>query len=285
MSKVAKRIGIVAPGSRIEPSMAEQVKEIASSSFPSGEVSLSFHPQCFLKSGHFAGTDLERQKAFVEFANDPNLDAIWFARGGYGACRLLEGLLPQLNDQARRKTYLGYSDAGSILAALYGANIGAQVHGPMVSDLLRENGRVALERSLRYLVDGLSDGLELQVIPHGKYAAFNITILSQLLGTPYQPDLSDHVLMLEEVSEHLYRIDRHMFHLTSNPEIRKIAGLRLGRCQDILPNDPAFERSEEEIVQHWCSVSGIPYLGRADIGHDADNKIIPFGHFEGFAVA
>ena len=107
--------------------------------------------------------------------------------------------------------------------------------------------------------------------------AFNITILSQLLGTPLQPDLTGHVIMLEDVSEYLYRIDRALFHITSNPAVRKAAGIRLGRCSDIPDNDPDFGQDEEQIVRYWCDRSGIAYLGRADIGHDAENKIVPFG--------
>jgi muramoyltetrapeptide carboxypeptidase len=68
-----------------------------------------------------------------------------------------------------------------------------------------------------------------------------------------------------------------MFHVTSNPDIRRVAGLKLGRCSNIPGNDPPFGQTEEEIAQHWCTMSGIKYLGRADIGHDADNKVVPFG--------
>ena len=85
--------------------------------------------------------------------------------------------------------------------------------------------------------------------------------------------------MLEEVSEYMYRIDRALLHITSNPMIRGVAGIRLGRCSAIPPNDPDFGQSEEDIAQHWCEISGIPYLGRADIGHDVANKVVPFGRF------
>src|SRR6185295_13719039 len=117
---------------------------------------------------------------------------------------------------------------------------------------------------------------EPSVSPDHPSAAFNIMILSHLIGTPLQPDLAGHVLMLEEVGEYMYRIDRAMFHLTSNPGIRKVAGIRLGRCTAIPENEPDFGQSEVEIVKHWCGVAGIRYLGRADIGHDIDNKIVPF---------
>ena len=61
------------------------------------------HPQCFLEAGHFAGTDAERAAAFLEFANDPGFDAIWFARGGYGSNRILDSVMSQLNAAARAK--------------------------------------------------------------------------------------------------------------------------------------------------------------------------------------
>jgi muramoyltetrapeptide carboxypeptidase len=83
--------------------------------------------------------------------------------------------------------------------------------------------------------------------------------------------------MLEEVSEYMYRIDRTLLQITSNPMMRRAKGLRLGRCSAIPANDPDFGQSEEDVIRHWCDVSGIPYLGRADIGHDIDNKIVPFG--------
>jgi muramoyltetrapeptide carboxypeptidase len=147
----------------------------------------------------------------------------------------------------------------------------------VAQDILRDGGDVAVGRALAWMIDRAPAALEPTVNGAKKTAAFNITILSQLLGTPLQPDLAGHVLMLEEVSEAMYRIDRALFHITSNSEIRRVAGIMLGRCSAITPNDPAFGMTEEEVARHWCRKSGIPWLGRADIGHDADNKIVPFG--------
>ena len=79
----------------------------------------------------------------------------------------------------------------------------------------------------------------------------------------------------------MYAVDRALFHVTSSPNIRRVAGLKLGRITDVPPNDPDFAQTEEQVVRHWCEASGIPYLGRADIGHDADNKIVPFGKWNG----
>ena len=271
------KIGIVAPGSPLTEQAADRVRELAASLYPDHTPNLLFHPQCFDCWGHFAGTDDTRAAALVDYANDETIDAIWFARGGYGACRLLDLAVPKLNDHARRKTFLGYSDAGSLLGALYAAGFRRLAHGPMPTDINREDGEKAVARALQFLVTGDSATLEGSVSGATKAVAFNSTILAHLVGTPHLPDLTDHILMLEDVSEYAYRIDRTLWQITSCPEIRKVAGIKLGRFSDIPDNDPDFQQSEEDIAKHWCAVSGILYLGRADIGHDVDNKIVPFG--------
>src|SRR5262245_52976555 len=103
------RIGVVAPGTRIDAELAARLKAFAADSFLDRAPEIVVHPQCFLSAGHFAGDDDARLKAFVEVANDPSYDAVWFARGGYGACRIAEAALGQLNGASRTKTYLGYS--------------------------------------------------------------------------------------------------------------------------------------------------------------------------------
>jgi muramoyltetrapeptide carboxypeptidase len=248
---------------------------LAAGHFPS--VELHVHPQCYLADGHFAGSDAARAAAFLEIANDATFDALWFGRGGYGSGRIAERALPQLGEAARAKTYLGYSDAGVLLAGLYAQGFPGVVHGPMPADINREGGEAAVLRALSYLADRSPGALEPSVRPSDKVAAFNLMTFSQLIGTPLQPDLAGHVLMLEEVSEYMYRIDRSLFHVTSNPAVRRVAGIRLGRCSAVPANDPDFGRTEVEVLRHWCEMSGIPYLGRADIGHDIDNKIVPFG--------
>lgn len=270
------RIGLCAPGVRIAPSIAERALALAAEAY-GDRVELAFHPQCFLSDGHFAGPDDARIAALVELGNDPAIDAIWFARGGYGACRVAEEAIGRLGPAARAKAWLGYSDAGFLLAGLYRAGFARVAHGPMPVDLVREGGEAAVLRALRWLVDGEPRALERGVTPGHPNAAFNLTILSQLLGTPLEPDLSGHMLLLEDVGEYMYRIDRYFFHVTSNAAIRRCAGIRLGRCSAVPKNDPDFGMEEEAVARFWCERSGIPYLGRADIGHDSDNKVVPFG--------
>jgi muramoyltetrapeptide carboxypeptidase len=269
------RIGVVAPSTPIVAEVAERVAAIAAAFDPA--IELHFHPQCFLTHRHFAGEDQVRADAFVSIANNPAFDALWFARGGYGSCRIAEDVLERLNGAARQKAYVGYSDAGYMLAGLYRAGFSSLAHGPMPQDVRREGGEAAVRRALAWLMHHATDSLEPTVADGEKAAAFNLTVFSQLLGTKLEPDLAGHVLMIEDVSEHMYRIDRSLFHVTSNPSVRRVAGIRLGRCSEVPDNDPDFGAGEEEVVRFWCERSGIAYLGRADIGHDSNNKVVPFG--------
>src|SRR6185503_488295 len=226
------RIAVVAPSCPLKREAAERVQAIVTER---GDCEIVIHPQCFLVEGHFAGPDKARLQALREVMADPTVDAVWFARGGYGSNRIAEAILADLPGAARDKLYLGYSDAGFLQAGLHKAALDAP--------------------SL----------------------AFNLTVLSNLLGTSLEPDFAGVELLIEDVEEQLYRIDRTMFHVTANPAVRKVRRLRLGRINNILPNDPIFAGDEVSIVEQWCARSGIPYGGRADIGHDAANRVVPFG--------
>ena len=110
------KIGVVAPASRLEPATAARVSALASSVYAQ-RAEIIFHPQCFLSSGHFAGDDDVRAKAFLEFANDEGFSALWFARGGYGSGRIAGNVLGGLSAAAKKKIYFGYSDGAFLLAA------------------------------------------------------------------------------------------------------------------------------------------------------------------------
>ena len=263
-------IAICAPSRSLTRDDAARVTALAAD-YPA--LTLRFHPQCFLEAGHFAGTDPQRLAALTECANDPAFDAVWLARGGYGAARVAQAAIAQFGPVAARKCYLGYSDGGTLLGGLYAANIGRQIHAPMPADIRREGGEVAVRRTLGWLAGepvGLEGGLDQRPT-----VAFNLMTLAMLCGTPLMPALAGHVVIVEEVSEYDYAIDRLFFHVTA--QLVGIAGLRLGRVSQVPDNEVPFGQDVEAIARHWCGVHAIPYLGRADIGHDIDNKIVPFG--------
>ncbi|HEX5238018.1 MAG TPA: LD-carboxypeptidase [Sphingomicrobium sp.] len=267
------RIAVVAPSCPLKREAAERMEDIVAAR---RDCELVIHPQCFLSEGHFAGPDEVRLQALLEVMADPGVDAVWFARGGYGSNRIAEPALANLPDAAHGKTYLGYSDAGFLLAGFH--NAGLEVAwGPMTQDVLRSGGDAAVQRALDWLVR--RDPAALEPALEQPAVAFNLTVLSSLLGTPLEPDLTGIDLLIEDVSEQLYRIDRTMFHVVGSPNVRRVRRIRLGRVQDVLENDPEFALDEVAIVEEWCRRSGILFGGRADIGHDADNRVVPFGSF------
>ena len=264
------RIAIVAPSCSLDRTAAAMVEAIVAAR---GDCALAIHPQCFLTGGHFAGPDEARLAALREVMADPAIDAVWFARGGYGSNRIAEAAARDLPDAAMAKTYLGYSDAGFLLAAFQKAGLEV-AHGPMPQDVLRDGGEAAVTRALDWIVQRSDSALETGL--DGPALAFNLTVLSNLLGTGLEPDLAGCELLIEEVGEQYYRIDRAMFHVTDTAAVSKVRRLRLGRVSDVIENEPDFQSDEEAIIRDWCARKQIPFGGRADIGHDAANKIVPF---------
>jgi len=265
-------VAICAPATPIERVDAERARTLAAREFPG--VSLHFHEQCFACEGHFAGRDEVRLAAWLDCANDGGMDAVWFARGGYGSNRIAEAAIAGLGPRARDKKWLGYSDMGYLLGGLYRAGIGQPAHAPMVADIRREGGEEAVRRSLAFLA-GDKRGLETSLASERRpVVAFNLMTLAMLCGTGLMPRLADHVVMVEEVSEYLYAVDRLFFHVTAH--LGEVAGLRLGRV-DALENDRPFGSDADAIARDWCGRRGIPFLGPADIGHDAANRVVPFG--------
>ncbi|MDQ3245354.1 MAG: LD-carboxypeptidase [Pseudomonadota bacterium] len=272
------KIAVVAPSCPLSPAAATQVEAIVAAR---GDADIAIHPQCFLSDGHFAGPDAERLAALREVMADPSVDAVWFARGGYGSNRIAEQAVAELPEAARAKLLMGYSDSGFLHAAFHKAGLRV-AWGPMPHDALREGGDAAVGRALDWLVRRDPAALEPGLQPPAM--AFNMTVLSNLLGTPLEPDFTGVDLLIEELSEHHYRIDRTMFHLTSSANLRRVARIRLGRVADVPGNEPQFGSDELAIVEHWCRSAGIPFGGRADIGHDAANHVVPFGSPESWAA-
>ena len=264
------RIAVVAPSCPLKPEAAGQVEAIVTAR---GDCELVIHPQCFLSDGHFAGPDEVRLAALREVMSDPSIDAVWIARGGYGSNRIAESAAADLPGAASGKVYLGYSDAGFLHAALHNAGLDV-AWAPMPQDAMRSGGGAAINRALDWMVR--RDTAALEPALDGPAMAFNLTVLSNLLGTPLEPDFTGVDLLIEEIGEHLYRIDRTMFHVTASENIRRVRRLRLGRVSEIPYNEPDFVRDEADIVELWCRRSGIPFGGIADIGHDAQNKVVPF---------
>lgn len=193
----------------------------------------------------FAAAEDDRVAAFLSAAAADHNDAVWCAPCECNVPSAALAILAGLPESARSKTFLAGPRAGFLLAGLY-------KHGRRVIQVPRTDSEDA---GLAALMQPASNAAPM--------AAFDISILSQILGTPLEPDLAGHVVVLGEDADYLYRIDRAMAHIAMNPSMQRIAGFKLGAVANIKPNDPPFGQTEEEIVVYWCARSGIPYLGRA----------------------
>lgn len=261
------RIAVVAPSCPLKREAADRVTDIAAARGHE----LAIHPQCFLEDGHFAGSDAARLAALREVMADESVEAVWFARGGYGSNRIAEAAMADVPAAAWSKTFLGYSDGGFLLAGLHKAGL-VVAHGPMVQDVAREGGEAAIGRALDWF-EGNGEALEPGL--DGPAFAFNLVVLSSLMGTPLEPDFTGAELLIEELDEELYRIDRFLFHVSRQPGFAKVRQLRLGRVLE-RANDRPFGSDVEAVARRWCAEAGVSFGGRADIGHDAHNRIVPF---------
>ena len=178
------RIAVCAPSTPITREDATRVQALAASEFP--DVELLVHEQCFAEEGHFAGSDAQRSAALVECANDPAIDAIWFARGGYGACRIAEDAVAAMGEAARHKAYLGYSDQGNLLGCLYREGFDHVAHGPIVADIRREGGEAAVTRALDWLVA--------RTVRQAAGMPLTLVRLISPAGTPFPPPSADSTL-------------------------------------------------------------------------------------------
>ncbi|MES2339927.1 MAG: LD-carboxypeptidase [Pseudomonadota bacterium] len=270
------KIAVVAPARSISQAGVARVAAFAALYYP--QVELVIDPQVHAEAGHFAGPDALRAETFLKYANDPSVDALWFGRGGYGSNRILKDVMPKLTSAAREKSYMGFSDMGFLLGALYARRIGRPIHGPMASNVSEASKGLSVGRALGWLVDRDRNALE-PTLGGRPAVAFNLVILCALIGTPWMPDLTDHVLYIEEVGEAYYRIDRLLFQMANATQLKGIAGVRLGAVTDVPDGDTEkeFGESLEMMMTRWCGDMGVPYLGRARIGHGADNMVVPFG--------
>ncbi len=231
------------------------------------------------RDGYLAGSDERRAREFMEFVRDPDVDAIVCARGGYGCHRIVDRLDATAVREAA-KPLVGYSDVTTLLlwqrkhAGLLG------IHGPMLEkqqSLEGENGS-ALVRALqgsgplpryagRTLVPGWSEG---------RLVGGSLTVCVASLGTPWELDTRGAILMLEDVTELPYRLDRMLQQLRAAGKLKDIAGIGLGDFKDC--EDERYpEWTTERLFLEVFGSLGVPVVMDLPFGHGGQNRPWPFG--------
>jgi muramoyltetrapeptide carboxypeptidase len=233
--------------------------------------------------GYLAGRDPER-RGDLEAAARRGAELLACVRGGWGAARLLEkplGLPP--------RWLLGFSDVTSLLWAQLAQGQGGAIHGPLLTTLAAEPAWS--QERLRRLLFGepLAD---LQGVgwcggaAAGPLLAANLTVATHLLGTPHLPDLRGAILVLEDVGEAPYRIERMLTHWRLSGALQQLAGIGLGHftdCDDAAADQAACTEqtldrfSLEQVLRERTADLGVPVVSGLPVGHVAGNAALPLG--------
>ena len=231
------------------------------------------------KHRYNAGTVLERSADLSWALTDPQIDAVWLARGGYGCVHCLPHL--PVEGPADR-TVIGSSDATALLVALRARGHRNLIHGPMLESLAR---RIDVE-SRRWMHDLLAGRNEAHIdVTHvcgpredaaGPLIGGNLTVLASIAGTPFSMDSAGGIVLLEDVGEALYRLDRYVMQLRLSGAFERANAILLGqftRC----PPAPGSIGTWMEVLRDLLEPLDIPVLATDAIGHGERNLAWRYG--------
>lgn len=288
--KKGDTIGLISPGSDIkEKELSESITNLEKLGFK-----VKPGKNVLAKYGYLGGTDKERSDDINEMFADKEVNGIVCTRGGYGCGRLL----PYLNYDLIKenpKVLIGYSDITSLLYGIFAKTGLVCFHGPVgistyndystscfVDTLMNKNDYLALFNAAEtnndkaYNTVTIKDG-----IGRGRLVGGNLSLVVSVMGTPYDIDLKDKILFLEEIGEEPYRIDRMLTQLLISGNLEKAKGIALGvfnNC-DIKKDNPEFSNSLSliDVLKDRLSSLNIPIVYGMSFGHITNKMTLPFG--------
>ena len=229
----------------------------------------------------FAGTDTVRANDFQMMLDNPEIKAIFSARGGYGSSRLLDSIDFTVF-QKQPKWVIGFSDITAVHCHIHTLNI-ESLHATMPKIFLQEGGEQSLE-SLRKILFGEETNYKIE--PHklnrlgvgeGQLIGGNLAILIHVIGSKSDINYEGKILFLEDVNEYLYNIDRMMIQLKRSGKLQNLAGLIVGSFSDCQDNDVPFGKSAYEIIEEAVADYDFPVCYGFPVGHEVDNWAMPHG--------
>ena len=232
---------------------------------------------------YFAGADEMRLSDFNAALRDDSIDAVWCLRGGYGAMRLLEGV-DYYALRRRPKTIIGYSDITALHSAIALRADLASIHGPTARSKLTPFA----ERSLRAAATGKDEPCGIAetavtLVPgraRGRLIGGNLALLAALHGTPFQPKYDGAILVLEDVNEAPYRIERMLLQLRLSGSLQRCAGIAFGSFTNTgESNDKhvAGDRTLNDVIREAAEAMRVPAVCGVPIGHINDQWSVPLG--------
>ena len=255
----------------------ELARAVATAESLGWEVAVGQH--ALRRTGYFAGDDAQRGDDLLDALQDDRIDGIWCLRGGYGAARLLPRLSVELL-QRFPKALLGYSDITALHAAWQHAGL-VSYHGPTARAPLSDFSRDSLVRALQAGTDSCGAALDARVVrgghATGRLVGGNLALLSSLCGTPWTVDGRGAIVVLEDVGEATYRLDRMLTQLRLSGAFDGCVGVAVGHCTDCPDTTDDGTRTVEAIVTELADALQVPTLQGIPVGHISDQWTVPFG--------
>ena len=261
--KLGNTIGIITPAAPMNKELTELFKnELIQLGYK-----VKFSGNSNSSYGYLAGSDEERAKAFMDTWLDPEVDVVWCSRGGYGCARLLP-LLDFNLLKNHPKIFIGMSDVTALHVAMHKESLASYL-GPTLSSLF------SLEKSKSIFMHKncwrfLSKPTDTHVYPYpenfaypsevikegrsqGKLVGGNLSLIASLIGTPWQLDTKGKILILEDVNEAPYRIDRMLCQLNQAGLLNDIAGVILGTFKDCIAKESNKSLTLSQIFKEYFS--------------------------------
>jgi muramoyltetrapeptide carboxypeptidase len=272
------KIGIVATARKVTPSEMEPALAL----FRSWGFQPVTGPHLFGAENQFSGSDAERASDLQRMLDDPEIKAIFCARGGYGTVRIID-TLDFSAFAASPKWIIGYSDITVLHSHIHSCFGIETLHALMPINFAEEGNAEALE-TLRLALTGGSPEYAVPAHPlnrngnaEGELCGGNLSILYALSGTPSDLQTRDKILFIEDLDEYLYHIDRMMMNLKRGGKLDGLRGLVVGGLTKMNDNAVPFGKTAEEIVAGYAHEAGIPVCFGFPAGHIPDNRALILG--------
>lgn len=270
--KVGDKVGIAAPGRKIS---MEEFKAAAHIMLSWGVEVIQASNMFSNAHNYLAGTNEERTIDFQNFIDDPNIRAIICARGGYGTTRILDDI-DFSNLSKNPKWIVGFSDITALHLRLAALGI-KSIHATMPVLFSRPDSSPSVETLWSVLkgskteISAPFDKMNKHGQATGRIIGGNLSLVADATGTSNEPDTTGKILVLEEIEEYTYKIDRMLMHLKRSGKLDDLAGLVIGHMTDIKEPELPFGQTVKELILEKVSDFGYPVSFNFPIGHENPN--------------
>ena len=282
--KKGDKVGVVAPSRVITEDQMVKAFEV----FAAWGLHVVKGNSLFSKDGYFAGQDEERRADLQQMIDDPEIKAIFCARGGYGMTRIIDQV-DLTSIMKKPKWVIGFSDITALHLALNRSKV-ESIHGLMpvqydymgVEESLSSLKQLLFEGAVQYEV--ASDTMNQPGEAVAEVIGGNLSLVAESLGTPTEIDTEGKILLLEEIDEYLYKIDRMFMQLQRAGKLKNLRGVIIGDFSQMKDTQIPFGKSVFDLIAYHFRALSIPIAYNFPVGHEARNLAIPMGRNMRFEV-